>query len=103
MHYLTRYDAHLASLRLEERLRGGIEAKIEVMQEAEAGGGSSYTWLTDALAQLMLARRVMSNRWGGGRGGRKVSEEVAGLPVGPGIGGSRLWTTADHPTIRCCA
>jgi ariadne-1 len=59
LHYVTRYDAHLASLRWEERARGELELKIDAMIEAESSL-SNYAWLQAAMEQLFLARRVLA-------------------------------------------
>eukprot|EP00887_Chlorella_sp_A99_P003167 scaffold9.g3167.t1 len=88
LHYLTRYEAHLASrkarrradacsecagppsssspssvrsLQLEEKQRAAIERKIDEMIEREASATvQNYSWLTEALQQLFLARKIMS-------------------------------------------
>lgn len=62
MHYLTRYEAHLDSLRFEERTRAILERKIETMMEASPTL-SNHSWLMEALEQLFLARRVMAHSY----------------------------------------
>ena len=64
LHYLTRYEAHLASLEMEERARSDLERKIDSMVEVDTSVGSyslsNYSWVIEALNQLFLARRVMA-------------------------------------------
>ena len=59
LHYLTRYEAHLDSIKLEEKARRELEDKVNGMIEAETSL-ANYSWVTEALDQLFLARRVMA-------------------------------------------
>lgn len=59
LHYLTRYEAHLASLALESKSREAAEAKANALQGG-AAGGSWGAWVHEALSQLLLARSILS-------------------------------------------
>ena len=59
LHYLTRYEAHLNSLTLEERARRELDEKIDAMVESETYL-ANFSWVHEALSQLFLARRVMA-------------------------------------------
>ncbi|PSC75216.1 putative E3 ubiquitin-ligase ARI1 isoform X2 isoform A [Micractinium conductrix] len=59
LHYLTRYEANLQACKLEEKLRKDVEVKVEAMSEADPSLANTY-WLSDALAQLFLARKCMA-------------------------------------------
>jgi ariadne-1 len=65
LHYLTRFEAHLESLRFEQRAREDLEGRINVAIEAEAqfGGLSNFGWLQNAMEQLFLARRAMAHSY----------------------------------------
>jgi ariadne-1 len=60
LHYLTRYEAHLGSLKWEQRARLDLEDKIDAMIETDTAQLSNYSWVTDALQQLFLVRRVLA-------------------------------------------
>ncbi|KAG7666760.1 hypothetical protein Ndes2526B_g04760 [Nannochloris sp. 'desiccata'] len=60
LHYLTRYEAHLGSLKMEQRARQDLEHKVDAMIETDTAQLSNYSWVTDALQQLFLARRVLA-------------------------------------------
>jgi ariadne-1 len=60
LHYLTRYEAHLGSLKMEQRARQDLELKINAMIKTDTSQLSNYSWVTDALQQLFLARRVLA-------------------------------------------
>ncbi len=50
LHYLTRYEAHLQSLKLEEKQRTAIDMKIDQMIEQESSV-SNYSWLNEVGAR----------------------------------------------------
>lgn len=58
LHYDTRYQAHVQSLRLEQKQTQAINEKIQQMEESESSL-KDYTWLTKALDQLFVARRIL--------------------------------------------
>jgi len=60
LHYLTRYEAHLTSLRMEETARMKLDRKIDTMLESDTTSLNHHDWLHTALEQLFLARRVMA-------------------------------------------
>jgi ariadne-1 len=60
LHYLTRYEAHLGSLKMEQRSREDLEYKIDAMIETDTGQLSNFSWVTEAMEQLFLARRVLA-------------------------------------------
>lgn len=64
-HYLGRWEAHVASQKLEEEQTKAIQEKIAALEALEPGaaGGApalkDFTWLTQALEQLFVARRIL--------------------------------------------
>lgn len=59
LHYLTRYEANLQACKLEEKLRKDCEAKMDEAFETDTSL-SNFSWLSDALQQLFLARKCMA-------------------------------------------
>jgi len=60
LHYSTRYEGHLGSLKMEQRARQDLEYKIDAMIETDSAQLSNYSWVTDALEPLFLVRRVLA-------------------------------------------
>ncbi len=63
LHYLTRHEAHLESLRAEERARAALEARIAAAAAADAAGVGDAGWLHGALGQLFAARRALAHSY----------------------------------------
>jgi hypothetical protein len=59
LHYLTRYEAHLQSLKLEEKQRTAIDKKIDQMMEQEASV-SNYSWLNEVRGCITCYLHFMS-------------------------------------------
>lgn len=59
LHYLTRYEAHLQSLKMEEKQREAIDLKIDQLMERESSL-FNFSWLNEAMQQLFLSRRILS-------------------------------------------
>ncbi len=61
---MTRYEAHLQSLKLEEKQRSAIDMKIDQMIEQESSL-SNYSWLNEASWGVVCAH-VLFVCWEGG-------------------------------------
>jgi len=62
LHYLTRYDGHLKSMRLEERAREDLDAKVEAMM-SQSSSLTNFSWLFQSGRQLFRARRVLAHSY----------------------------------------
>ncbi|KAK9856794.1 hypothetical protein WJX84_001675 [Apatococcus fuscideae] len=57
-HYNTRYEAHMQSLKMENKQREDMVAKIQQLEQEDSSAQDS-SWLMQALEQLSIARRIL--------------------------------------------
>ncbi|KAK1282684.1 putative E3 ubiquitin-protein ligase ARI1 [Acorus calamus] len=59
LHYSTRYDAHVRSLRLEEKHREGLREKVGFAEDKDDFTSRDFQWVMDACVRLFRSRRVL--------------------------------------------